>query len=187
MADILSAQSLILGAIGGVATLIGKYILDRFTESNKAAIAIAAKRKERYHEKQAASIAGTYEKLTMYVDVVCGLYLYEASNLSKEEEQRIEKELDEANQAREGFEKYFAANEIYFPVSLASKVETLKRDLGRALRTHRQIAGRSPNVQSPENDKNLRINETRTSAINLLDELKSKFRELLLGNEKPAD
>ena len=58
-------ETFAIGAIGGMAPLIGKYIVDRLTESHKAAVNVAAKRKERYHEKQAAAVAGTYERLTI--------------------------------------------------------------------------------------------------------------------------
>jgi hypothetical protein len=179
-------ETLIIAAVGGVTSLVGKYILDRFTESHKATVAIAAKRRERYHEKQATAIAGTYEKLTTYVDAACGLYLYETAVLATEQEDRIKEELDGANHARLDFQKYFAANEIYFPTTLAVKVDQLSRDLHRAILTHRMMTGPRPMGQDASKDKDVaKIKETRDAAKGLLEELKGKFRELLLGDEQP--
>ena len=84
-------------------------------------LALRRRGKKRYHEKQAAAVAGTYEKLAGYLATVSGLYLYEAASLSHDEEERIPKELDEADQARIDFQKFFTANEIYFPASLPAK------------------------------------------------------------------
>ena len=179
--------SLIGGALGGMITLAGKYVVDRFAESHKAAVSIAAKRKEKYHEKQAAAVAGTYEKLTRYSDAVCGLYLWEAASLSRDQEERVRKELDEAHQARIDFQRFFAANEIYFPAPLASKVEELNRRLHRALLTHRAMTGPGPISQTAGDDKATKIKETRAAAKELLRELKGKFRELLLGKDAGQD
>jgi hypothetical protein len=182
-----TVQTLIIGALGGTgyAALSAalKYIADRLTESHKLVVGVAAKRRERYHEKQAVAVAGTYEKLTIYVDAVCGLYLWEAASLTHDQEERIRKELDEAHQARIGFQRFFAANEIYFPAPLACKVEELNRRLRRALLSHRAMTGPGPIGQAAGDDKATKLKETRDAAKELLGELKDKFRELLLGKD----
>ena len=63
-------KQLATGAMGGLALLIGKYVVDRFTESHKAAVSIAAKRRERFNDKQAEVTAELYEKLACCTSAV---------------------------------------------------------------------------------------------------------------------
>lgn len=170
----IATETLIGGAIGGVISLVGNYVVGRFAESHKAAVNVAAKRKERYHEKQAAAIAGVYEKLSLYDDALRGLHLYETKSLTEDQEKRTQGAIGEADRMRRDFEGYFAANEIYFPEALASRVQQVSSILRRALSTHREMA-RSANVGS--------IMEARDAARNLLHDLKGRFRELLLGKD----
>jgi hypothetical protein len=163
------------GVLGGMVPLIGKYVIDRLAETHKAAVSVAAKRKERYQEKQASAIASVHERLSLYNDVLRGLHLYETRSLAEDQEKRIQEEIVEADRVRRDFERNFAANEIYLPEALASDVQKVSLILRQALWTHREKA-RSANIDG--------IMEARDAAKNLLQDLKGKFRELL--SEKDA-
>ncbi len=167
-------ETLIVAVLGGVISLAGKFVVDRFTESHRAAVGVATKRKERYQEKQASAIAGVYEKLSLYDDALRGLHLYESKSLAPDQEERIRGAIGEADRVRRDFEKYFAAHEIYFPETLASGVQRVSLILRQALWTHREMA-RSADVGG--------IREARDAARDLLRDLKGKFRELLLGRD----
>lgn len=171
-------NSFLGGVVGGMiplmGALIGKYVVDRLNETHKASVSVAAKRKERYQEKQASAIAGVYEKLRLYDDALRSLHLYEARSHTEAQEKRIQGAIDEVDQVRRDFERYFAANEIYFPESLASDVQQVSSILRQALWTHREKA-RMADVGS--------IMGARDAAKTLLQNLKGKFRELLLGKD----
>src|SRR5258708_39997454 len=70
-------QQLVAGAMGGLALLIGKYLVDRFTESHKASVAIAAKRRERFQDKQAEVAAELYKKLVCCTSAVFMLLVFD--------------------------------------------------------------------------------------------------------------
>jgi hypothetical protein len=196
-------QSLIIGAVGGMASQVLRSILDRFGESHKATIGIAAKRKERYYEKQAAAVASIYEKLTRYMDTVDSLRLYEPASTWGEqpidesartylEEKRgklIDQGLDEATRARIDFERSFAASEIYFSPSLVSQARDLGRDLHRVILIHR-MASLHPLGELPgrdAGDDKAKIQKIKEATNVLISTLKSKFQEMLLGKGVQPD
>jgi hypothetical protein len=189
MADIPASQQLICAVIGSVVTLAGKYVIDRFTESHKAAVSVAAKRRERFYEKQAAAIAGTYERLARCTEAACGLYISESDlssgELSEWKTQKLKEDIDKAEQARRDFSDYFAANMIYFPRSLAPKVEKLGHEVQAAIGLN-QIAILSKPLGLPVTEKDLAsMKAAREAARELLAELQDRFREMMLRDEPP--
>lgn len=123
MADTTLAQTILVAAVTSVATLAGKYVVDRFTESHKATVALRVKRQERFYSKQAEVIAEGYAKLE---EAVClagamGSVLATGENTeerNKDHFRRVLKAFWEVNQ-------YFSVNSLYFSKDVNAKIGDL--------------------------------------------------------------
>lgn len=187
MADVLTTQTLVVGAVGGLATLVGKYVIDRFTESHKASVGIRAKREERYYEKQAAAIAGTYERLAKHTQLIIDLRILESDispeGLSEWRIQRLKEGMAEVEAASRDFKQFFTANQIYLPPSLSPKIQAMTKHLWMTT-MHHYVATFESRNKPPLSTKDLkRLKRFREAAETLLEELRDRFRMLLLQDE----
>jgi hypothetical protein len=122
-------QQFVAGAMGGLALLIGKLFVDRFTESHKADVSIAAKRRERFQDKQAQVAAELYEKLANCTSAVFMLVVVEEpdsriSHLLESESRakRLKDLLPAAEQAWGELSTYYNAHSLYFSDSLLTSI-----------------------------------------------------------------
>jgi hypothetical protein len=180
--------ALITGAIGGIATLVAKYIIDRFAEANKASLGVAAKRKERLDEKQAMVISGLYHKVERCVEDLSELYFHgdEAgldATLSQAVEQQLGSYLDKAEKSLKQLRAFHSKYCLYLP-------EHLDEAISRVILTAESHIGKfqeellTKEFSEIDRAASEEIKDLRFNNILLLIELKKRFRQLLLGDPK---
>jgi hypothetical protein len=178
--------ALITGAIGGIATLVAKYIIDRFAEANKAALGVAAKRKERLDEKQAMVISGIYYKLERCVEDMSELYFHgdEAgldATLSQAVEQQLGSHLGKAEKSLKRLQAFHSKYCLYLP-------EHLDEAISRVILTAESHIGKfqeellTKGFSEIDRAASEEIRDLRFNNILLLIELRKRFRQLMLGD-----
>jgi hypothetical protein len=187
MAEIL--QQLVTGAMGGLALLIGKYVVDRFTESHKAAVGIAAKRRERFQDKQAEVAAELYVKLARCTEAVFMLIVLDEpeSRISRLQEsesraKRLKNLLPKAEQAWGELSAYFNAHALYFPEPLLSRIRQAGHHMEKVIDDVHEMVDSGLDQVEPK-VKNM-IDEARLETKELLLEIRSRFYKLMLGDER---
>jgi hypothetical protein len=174
--------ALINGAIGGI---VLKYIVDRFAEANKAALGIAAKRKERLDEKQAMVISGIYHKLERCVEDVSELYFHgdEADldpTMSQAVEQQLGFHLTKAEKSLKQLRAFYSKYSLYLPENVDSAISSVIMTVESHVD---KFQGELLTKEFGDIDRtaNEEIKDLRFDNILLLIELKKRFRQLLLG------
>lgn len=185
MADV---YTLVIGAFGGLAALIGKYVIDRFAEAHKTALGVAAKRSEAFNERQALVIAGLYRRLVRCVADLSKLYFHgdEASlepEISKVVEKQSDANLTKATRSFQKLESFYDKYNLYLPEPLDQSVLTV------VLLAERHIDDfESAFLQGVDQLKDSvveDISDIRAKNITLLLDLKREFRQLLVDEAKP--
>src|SRR5208337_669591 len=89
----------------------------------RSSLAIAAKRKERFHDKQAIVLAATYQRLSASIDGVLGLLVPRQS--PEERQEHIIKSATKLRKLRD----YSAMNKLYIPDELATHISDVTDEL----------------------------------------------------------
>lgn len=182
----MDTSALTTGAIGGIATLVAKYIIDRFAEANKATLGVAAKRKERLDEKRAMVISGVYHKLERCVEDVSELYFLgdEAdldATLSQAVENQFGSRLDKAQRSMKRLQAFHSKYCLYLPEKLddaiAQVILTAESHVDKF-----ETEFLTKQFSEIDQAANEEIKDLRFNNILLLIELKKRFRQLLLDD-----
>jgi hypothetical protein len=185
--DFPALGSLIAGALGGLIPLSFKYLVDRFAESHKADVSVAARLKERLYDKQGAVIAGTYERLARWAEVACGNSLPEfdvdAGVLSDWGTERLKEKVERADQAADALREYFIINKIYLPTSLDKEILRITLTLYSATAKPKLLTLSDPTRRDVTDRDREYIKECLERASTLLAVLQDRFYKLMLRDE----
>lgn len=108
-----------------MAITVIKYILDNRMESRKTALSLAAKRRGHFIDKQAAAIAGMYERFARCELAIERCVTTKPGPSSPETaEARSEEEIGKVKGAYEDLEEYHLANEVYFLEPMAENMRS---------------------------------------------------------------
>jgi hypothetical protein len=181
-------HQLLTGAMGGLAFLVGKYVVDRLAESHKAAVGIAAKRRERFQDKQAEVAAEIYEKLASSTEAVFTLIVLDEpesriSRLLKSETRtkRLRDLLPNAEQAWGELSAYHNRHGLYFPEPLLSRTKQAGYHMEKVIDDVHKMLDQGLDQIEPK-DKII-LDKARLEAVELLVEIRTMFYTLMLGNE----
>jgi len=163
-------------------------VVDRFTESHKAAVGIAAKRRERFKDKQAEVAAELYEKLVRCTLAVFPLIVLDEpeSRISRLQDsesraKRLKDLLPRAEQAWIELSVYYNAHALYFPEPLLSRIRHAGHHMEKLIDdVHKMLDSGFDQVEL--NDR-IMIDEARLEAKELLLEIRNRFYKLMLGDE----
>lgn len=127
MADPMTTQAIFWGGVGGLVTLIGKYVIDRLTESHKASVGLATKRKERFYEKQATVISGVYRRMDRCISDLSELYFQGDegkldSPVSDAVERQLARRLEKARSSFDRLQSYYDNHNLFLPEPLDQAV-----------------------------------------------------------------
>ena len=170
------------GVIGGLVTLTGQYILGRFTESHKAKLVVASKRREWFYEKQAIAISVIYRRMDRCISDFSELYFHgdEAKLepiLSEAVEQQLTGKLDKAAKSFENLKAVYDRYNLFLPDTLDNPVLSYIL-LAEQHLDEFQIAFAKGFDEL--NEVVIRdIVELRSHGVTALSDLKKQFRELL--------
>jgi hypothetical protein len=125
--NVMDTNALVTGAVGGIATLIIKYVIDRFSEVHKSAIGVAAKRREKFNEKQAMVLAGVYHRLQRCVEDMSEIYFHGDEGelepiISQAVENQLSAKLEKARKSYEKLETFHGKYGLYLPEFLDDSV-----------------------------------------------------------------
>jgi hypothetical protein len=178
-------QAVVLGAAGGLVTLIGKYVIDRLTESHKAALGLASKRKERFYEKQAAVISGTYRRMDRCISDLSELYFHGDEGhleplMANAVENQLGEKLNKATKSFKSLESFYDEYNLFLPESLDQAV------LSYILLAERHLNKFEVAFVKGFDELNEvvvhGVVELRSQGVTVLAGLKKQFRELLTGD-----
>jgi hypothetical protein len=179
--------SLIAGVFGGLIPLSFKYLVDRFAESHRAEVSVAAKRKERLYDKQAAVIAVAYERLARWSEAARCISLpefdVEAGVLSDWGTERLKEKVERADQAADAFREHFIANKIYLPTTLDEEILRITLNLYSATAKPKLLTLSDPTRRDVTDRDREYIKQCLERASTLLAELRERFYKLMLRDE----
>jgi len=148
-----------------------KQIHARQLELVRSSLAIAAKRKERFHDKQATVLATTYQRLSASTDGVLRLLVPMQS--PEERQEHIIKSAKTLRKLRD----YSAMNKLYIPDELATHISDVTDELFIAQAT--LAAAADPDSVWKKRDESIE------RAERILNDLRTRFRTLMLGDDLP--
>jgi hypothetical protein len=173
------------GVAGGVVTMVCKYVVDRLMERQKVELSLAAKRREKYYEKQSVVLAGAYERLARCVPPTFGSYPTREM-LDESLVDRINESAKAAHKASVEFDLYYRDNVIYIPKGLARRMQHVYAKLANMA-----IGGCvfPINVSHTFSRETLAgYQEYETEMKELLDRLQEEFRDYMVnGVVKPSN
>jgi hypothetical protein len=165
-----SYAMLVTAAISAGAGFIFKHVFDRFTESHKVEVALSAKRRERYYDKQAAVVAGMYERLAKLVHFV--------NTMSTHPSRDAIDTKDVLTLFTESLQ-YFEVNELYFPQAEAATIKAVIAKLRYpvvAVHNYNVIDKVPPDLSGD-------LSTIRESVRTIMEQLQDKFRTLMMGQD----
>src|SRR5207253_8550354 len=100
-------------------------------------VALLAKQRQRYHEKQAEAIAGSYERLSKYMGAALRIGSTDLGvgdgKLSLEVAQRLKSDSQRIRQLHDEFVEFFDANQIYLPPEVDMKFSSLEYEVDKSI------------------------------------------------------
>ena len=141
----------------------------RRLELVRSSLAISAKRKERFHDKQATVLAATYQRLSASIDGVLRLLVPMQS--PEERQEHIIKSATTLRKLRD----YSAMTKLYIPDELAIHISDVTDELFIAQAT--LAAAADPDSVWKKRDESIE------RAERILNDLRTRFRTLMLGDD----